>query len=72
MCVFVIRERKFNREQNTMKWRQNFEGWTEDWYNGSYPARVYIYKKVLNRYNNSLTVEIICKTHSQNAKAGDD
>ncbi len=47
------------------------EDWSEDWYNGSYPTRVYIYKKVLNRYNNSLSVEIICKTHSQNAKAGD-
>jgi hypothetical protein len=44
--------------------------WNEFWKNGSYPAKVYVYKKVLNRYNNSLSVEIICKTHSQFAKAG--
>ena len=42
----------------------------ENWYNGTYPDRVYVYKRVLNRYNNTLTVEIICKVHAQNAKAG--
>jgi len=44
--------------------------WAENWHNGSYPTKVYIYKKVVNRYNNSLSVEIVCKAHSQKAKAG--
>ncbi len=48
-----------------------FSGWTENWYNGTYAGRVLIYKKVLNRYNNSLSVEIICKVHAQHAKAGE-
>ena len=82
VALFAGRKQERERERE----RQNYETrktrksnnisifnlvWTETWSNGSYTTRVYIYKKVLNRYN-SLTVEIICKAHSQNAKAGND